>query len=215
MNHVPVKLSGKDFEQALMDAAAREERSGNLTMTRYGTKSVTIKDDSDPTGKKTKTIQVPSLPDFEGVLWNGRQFIIEAKSCDGVSFEMRKEKIKPQQVEHMLRRDRFGVPCFLVIHFAERRGQNFFHPAITVALPVTNAVPCWQAYVDSHALAKKLKGKPKAQGSISRDVAQEMGELVPWVIAHGCRRALPNLMAFIGCQTPAKPRADQLQPSLF
>ena len=215
MSNVPVKLCGKDFEQALMDAAAREERSGNLTMTRYGTKSVTIKDDSDPTGKKTKTIQVPSLPDFEGVLWNGRQFIIEAKACEGASFEMRKEKIKPQQVEHMLKRDRFGVPCFLVIHFAERQGRNFFHPAITVALPVTNAVPCWQAYVDAHAVAKKLKGKPKPQGSISRDVAQEMGTLVPWVVPQGCQKALPNLMSFVSGETPAMPRPDELQPSLF
>ncbi|GAA5117082.1 Holliday junction resolvase RecU [Luteolibacter yonseiensis] len=215
MSPVPTTLKGKEFEQLLMDAADRERRAKRMTMGRYGTNGVTIKDDSDPSGKRTKTVLIPSLPDFEGVLYDGRQFIIEAKHCQQTAFDMRKESIKPKQVEHMLERSAFGVPCFLVIHFAERRGQNFFYPAITVAIPVNNSRRAWQDYVDAYAIARRLKQKVKPQGSITRDIAQEWGQLVPWRIPKGCRKALPDLMSFLVPDSTETPAPDSEQPTLF
>ena len=215
MSTVPTTLKGKEFEQLLMDAADRARRAGLMTMGRYGTNGVTIKDDSDPSGKRTKTVLVPSLPDFEGVLSDSRQFILEVKACADTSFEMRKDKIKPKQVEHMLERSAFGVPCFLVIHFAERRGQNFFHPAITVAIPVNTQRRAWQDYIDAHAIARKLKQKVKPQGSITRNIAQEWGQLVPWRIPKGCRKALPDLLSFLDPASVVPEQADVDQPTLF
>lgn len=215
MSHVPTTLKGKEFEDLLMEAADRDRRDGWLTMGRYGTTGVTVKDKSDPTGQRTKTLLVPSLPDFEGVLYSGRQFVLEAKCCDQTSFPMTKDRIKPKQVEHMLERSDFGVPCFLVIHFSQRTGQNFFYPAITVAIPVNHERRAWQDYVDAHAVAKKFKQKVAPQGSITRDIAQEWGRLVPWRVAKRCRKALPDLLSFIEPALSQPRRAPAAQQTLF
>lgn len=197
MSHVPVTIGAKEFEQILLDSAAREEKAGYLTMSRYGVQGVTIQDPSDPFKKRTKIVLVPSDPDFDGVVAGGRQFNVEAKVCSQSSFAMQKATIKPKQVEHMLRRSRFGARCFVVIHFNERIGQNFRHPAITVALPVSHKNPIWQRFVDAHAVAKKLKATAASQPGISRDLAQDMGQLVPWRVPPGCRKAMPDLLSFL------------------
>lgn len=196
MSAVPTSLKGPELEKALMDAAAREERNGILTMGRYGVDGVIV---------QGKTMLVPSKPDFEGVLSSGRQFIIEAKCVAGPSFEMRKEKIKPRQISHMLTRSRHNVPCFLVIHFAERRLANANFPAITVAIPVNDSQPRWQAFVDAAAKAKREKTKMETQPGITRDWAQEVGKLVPWATPPRCKNALPDIISFLWPQLRQNP----------
>jgi hypothetical protein len=207
MSNVPAKLKGVEFEDLLMQAANREEKNGALTMSRYG---VTL------SYQNGQTLGVPSKPDFEGVLATGRQFIIEAKVCGDPAFPMVAKQIKPKQVQHMLDRSRFNVPCFLVIHFTARVMKTFTDPAITIAIPVSDADPRWQRFVDAHAEAKrqsKAQGKPVApapQGGISRDDAHRVGILIPWVTPKGCRKALPDLIAFLW------PEARRLElPTLF
>jgi penicillin-binding protein-related factor A (putative recombinase) len=208
---VPTTLKGSEFETLLMDAAKREEAAGTLTMGRYGVDGMVV---AGKNGGASQTLLVPSKPDFEGVLAGGRQFIFEAKVCSGPSFPMQKDKIKPRQVEHMLRRSAFGVPCYLMIHFTERRGQNFFHPAITVAVPVSDASPIWRNFIEAHAEAKRTKEPVASQPALHRDTAQDMGKLVPWRVPKGCRKALPDLLSFLWPEA----RAIQIptaQPSLF
>lgn len=206
MNPVPIRLKGSEFECLLMEAAAREEDAGLLTMGRYGVDGVIV---------QGKTLLVPSKPDFDGVLATGRQFVIEAKCCDGPSFELRKDKIKPKQVAHMLTRSRFNVPCFLVIHFAERILKNSTSPAITVAIPITAENPIWQKFVDAHVKARREKTAVESQGSIGRDAAQDLGQLVPWRVSKGCRKALPDLLSFLWPEMRTPIHCAAPEPTLF
>jgi len=185
---VPATLKAKEFEELIMDAADREQRAGRMTMGRYGTQASVF---------NGKTIMLQSLPDFEGVLATGRQFIIEAKTCSQASFPLTPSSIKPRQVSHMLERARFGVPCFVLIHFNMRVVRPHPQPGVTVALRVDDSNPRWQAFIDEAAAAKREKRNMRDQGSISRDLAQDIGQRVRWHIPKGCRKALPDLMSMI------------------
>lgn len=188
MSHVPEQLKGTEFEALLSDAADRAEKLGILTMDRYG---VTL------SVQNGITLGISSKPDFEGVISSGHQFIFEAKVCSAASFPMAKDKIKPRQVSHMLTRSRFGVPCFLVIHFTARRMVRGYDPAMTVAIPVSEADPRWQRFVDAHDAARRDKCAVESQGSISREEALTIGRIVPWTVPKGCRKPLPDLTSFL------------------
>jgi hypothetical protein len=185
MSHVPTKLTGKEFEQALTDAAAREEKNGLLVMDRYGVEVSVFGD---------KTIATPSKPDFEGTRADGKHFIIEAKVCAASAFDLRTSHIKPRQVRHMLKRSKFNSRCFLFIHFCQRVLKNANQPAFTVAIPVSGEDPRWQRYVEACDAAKRDKKKMEAQGSINRNEAHDIGQLVAWHVPAGCRKATPNLL---------------------
>jgi len=195
MSNVPEQIKGTEFEADLAAAADRAEKLGILTMDRYG---VTL------SVQAGVTLGISSKPDFEGVLHTGRQFIFEAKVCSGSSFPMNKDKIKPRQVSHMLTRSRFNVPCFLVIHFTARYMAKSIHPAFTVAIPVSDADPRWQRFVDAHAVAKRLNAAVAPQGSVSREEALAIGRIVPWTIPKGCRKPLPDILSFL------QPQSDNL-----
>lgn len=185
---VPKKLNGKEFEQALIDAAARCEKQSLIVMDRYGVEV------SNFGGKITP---IPSKPDFEGTRADGRHFIIEAKTCSQSNFAIEKRTIKPRQVKHMLKRSRFGSKCFILIHFNQRILKNAVQPAFTVAIPVNDDDPRWQRYVDAYADAKREKQPIEPQGSICRNEAQDMGRLVMWKIPERCRTATPDLMPIL------------------
>jgi hypothetical protein len=185
----PTTIKGVEFEALCAESAARDEKAGILTMGRYGV-TMSVQDG--------RTMGISSLPDFEGVLAPiGRQFIMENKVCSGPSFPMQKDKIKPRQVSHMLKRSKFGAISFLVIHFNARNLIKSSHAAFTVAIPVTDADPRWQRFVDAYALAQKTKQPVIPQGSISRDEAEFIGLPVRWEIAKGCRKSRPNLLSFL------------------
>lgn len=192
----PLTLKGREFEELLLAAAAR---CPLITMSRYGVQTMV--------GKDGKLLAVPSLPDFEGAIApTGSQFIIEAKVCKFSAFPLRPQEIKPRQVRHMLERSRFGVPCFVLLHWCERRTPKLtvHEPAETIALPVNDRHTCWQAFLDAAAEAKR-EGTPfKSPGSISRDYASRIGQRVEWTCPKGSRKHLPDLAALLG-----------LTPSLF
>lgn len=194
----PHTLKGREFESLLLDAAAREEKAGRLTMGRYGVQVA---------HKGAEMIAMDSLPDFEGVAApSGAQFIIEAKVCAGSSFELRPDKIKPRQVRHMLGRSRFGATCFVLIHFCERisPAKTIHEPAETLGIPVCDRFGFWQAFLDAAADAKRTKVPFVSPGSISRDIASRIGQRVEWTCPKGSRKHLPDLAALLG-----------LSPSLF
>ena len=201
----PSKLEAKQFEELILESAEREEKHGRLSLSRYGVMSSFM-------GGQWRPIE--SLPDFEGDLAGGRHCIIEAKTCSAVSFPLEKKSLKPKQVAHMLKRARIGVPCFILIHFNERpTTAAASYPGMTIAIRVSPENPMWQRFVDAYAEARKTKGTPEAQGSISRNRALELGQIVPWRSPRGCRKALPDLLSFLD---PDCPREEQLEtPSFF
>jgi len=191
----PTKLAGsasgkgRNFEQALMDGAHNLEKKGRLTMGRYPVASIMMKGSKFP-------MQVPSLPDFEGVTQGGKQFIMEAKVCTQPSFRVRKAQIKHKQVRHMLTRSEFGVPCWVVIHFNERVGTAFYDPPFTVAIPVKREVaggwPVWEQF----ATVKK-KDLNKEFTPITRELALKLGTRIHWATPNRCRNAYPDLESLI------------------
>lgn len=184
------KFSGSDFEDILIASGKREEKLGRMSMRRNGVTSSLF---------DGRLIQTPSLADFTGVLAypTGRAFDIEAKVCAHSNFPMNKDKIKPKQVASMLRRARFGCLCYLVVHFTPRNLVRTTEPAFTVAIPVLPENPMWQEFVDAYAEAKRLKVDVTPRGSISRDQAVEMGTILPWTVAKGSRKPLPDLMTIL------------------
>ena len=201
----PEKLKGLEFEHLLSAAADREEKEGLLTMDHYG---VTL------SVQNGVSMGIQSKPDFEGVLFSGRQFIFEAKVCSGASFPMSKDKIKPRQVSHLLTRSKFNVPCFLVIHWNARILKRSKVEAITVAIPVTPDDPRWQRFIDAYAKAKREKSAVEPQGSISLEESLSIGNVVPWQVPKGCRKATPDLLSFLWPEA-SDLRPKSLQASLF
>lgn len=185
---VPNQLKGKDFEQLLMDAAKRHEREGGITMGRYGVQGLRLKDG---------VVLIPSLPDFEGVLADGRQFIIEAKAVQGASLSLQGDHFRVRQYAHLVKRAEFNVRTFLLIHFAARTLTNSIQHAMTVAVPVRRDMPFWQEY------------EAKDSCTLHRDTAQEIGQLVPWTAPKGCKKPLPDLISFLW------PEAKAIRLSLF
>lgn len=201
----PEKLKGVEFEELLKSAADREEKAGSLTMDHYG---VTL------SVQNGVTMGIQSKPDFEGVIATGRQFVFEVKVCSGASFPMVKDKIKPRQVSHMLTRSRFNVPCFLVIHWNARQLVRSNVDAVTVAIPVSDADPRWQRYVDAYREAVRTKKPMEPQGSISLEESLAIGTVIPWEIPKGCRKATPDILSFLWPEA-VKERSSLVQPNLF
>lgn len=163
----PKKLEGKEFEKLLMEAAARGK--DRLTMGRYGTEVRWIRGEQTP---------VDSLPDFEGVFDDGRQFIVETKACSQASFGFN-EKFLDRQLPHLLKRAPYGVTCLLVIHFNRRELSKSVVEAVTLALPVTPLNQFWQDV---------KSGKIK---SVTPAAALEHGRAIRWTVPKGCLKALP------------------------
>lgn len=174
------------FEELLMKEADRLENLGVLTMGRYPVASVVLKGSKFP-------MQVPSLPDFEGVNTAGRQFIIEAKVCSDSAFKIAKNMLKPKQVRHLLTRARFNVLGFLLIHFNEREGKTFYDPPFTVGIRILpeseGGLPVWEKF------AADKKGT--YAGSIDRAEARELGTIVEWYTPKRCRSPRPHLQKLL------------------
>ncbi len=183
----PEQLKGNGpggFEELLMTEAVRLERSGYLTMGRYPVASVMMEGSPFP-------VQKPSLPDFEGVFSDGRQFIIEAKVCSSPSFKIDKAHLKPKQISHMLTRHQFGVPGILLVHFNARVGKTFYDPAVTFGIHVrpqdAGGPPLWESFV---------KGKGAAAGSLDRATVAALGVEMTWHTPKQCRSPRPDIAKF-------------------
>jgi hypothetical protein len=184
----PIKLTGKEFEEFILDAADRAEKAGIFCMDRYGVEVSNF-------GGEIRA--VPSKPDFEGTRADGRHYIIEAKVDSKATFEMEPKKIKPRQIKHLLKRSRFGSKCFLLLHWNERILKKSHDQAFTVAIPVNDDEPRWQKFLDAYAESKRTKQPMAIQDRISRPESEVMGRVIDWIIPEGCRKATPNLIPII------------------
>lgn len=173
--------NGKDFEELLMSYAKILARQGILTMGRYGTMVTLVEKEWRP---------VPSYPDFEGVLADGRQFLIEAKVCSSMSLRMQNVFIKHKQVRHMLNRSKFNVPAFVAVHFNARRGVTFYEPSHTYAVPVkypdAGGWPVWQQFAE-------CKDKNKEFPALTREIAAEIGVSIRWFVPPRAKTLFPDI----------------------
>jgi len=152
-------MKGKELERRCVLQADRYRRDRDLTMARYGVHGVLVDGQWRP---------IDSLPDFEGVLPGGRQFIFEAKVCNQASFPLDDDKFKARQYKHLMERSEFGVITFLLIYFPERRLKTKVDAPLLVAFPVNRSMEFWSRFET---------GEIKR---ISRDDAIEYGVELQW-----------------------------------
>ncbi len=211
---IPLKLDGKEFEERFIDAC---KKLPGVCVKRYGTKASVMKDEELSRIAKrpiTKTVAVASAPDFDvAIAPLGQQRVLELKVCGATAFPMRKTEIKPSQIEFMLDKAAVGVPCFLLIHFTERKspasGQTL-HAAFTVALLVSDVHPRWRQFVNSYAVARKLKANPQPQPSITREDALREGRRIDWIIPERCTKPVPDLAPLLGISRTPPPQGELL-----
>lgn len=161
--------AGKDLEEACI--AAIQHSEDTATMGRYGVSSVMVGGRFTP---------IKSLPDFEGVMMGGRQFIFDAKVCGKASFPI-DDKVMARQVPHMLRRARYGAISFLLVHFNPRELSRKTVPSLTVAVAVHPELQLWRD-VDGGFVK-----------SISRDHCLDYGVTLDWDKPGRAKRQLPKL----------------------
>jgi penicillin-binding protein-related factor A (putative recombinase) len=169
-------VKGKEFEQACIYTMEGQERLGEATMSRYGVQASFVDGEWRP---------IHSLPDFEGILRGGRQFVFECKVCSQASFPLDDDKFKRRQLRHMLVRSQFGAITFLLIHFTERELSKRTEPARTVAFPVFGSHRFWQAFD---------RGEEKR---INRAACDEYAINVTWEPAPRGRTDRPNILEAI------------------
>lgn len=169
-------MNGKELEKVCIYRMEQEEKAGVATMSRYGVQASMFEDEWHP---------IQSLPDFEGILAGGRQFVMECKVCSQASFPLDDDKFKARQLRHLNKRARFGAISFLLLHFRERQLKTKAEDAITVAFPVHPEHEFWRAFD---------RGEVKR---ITRQDVEQYGEPVSWNVVQGCRKESPDLVCAI------------------
>lgn len=121
---------------------------------RYGVQVVPIKnkahDPDDPDSSAVTFQPIKSLPDFEGVLGSGRQFMFDCKVVSGASLPLSKYDMtrgeRRRQLNHMLKRSRFNALCGFLIHFNARKTQRIDELAVTYLFPVIHDHTFWTRF---------------------------------------------------------------------
>lgn len=133
--------ASKAFEAICLEALTA---TGHATASRYGVQGSFVDGEWRP---------ISSLPDFEGVLLGGRQFIVDCKVISGASFDLRNYRhhrksrsSQRRQLEHMLRRDSFGAICGFVVHCNSRRLKTKSDPSGTFFVPISSQLPLWEEF---------------------------------------------------------------------
>ncbi len=167
MTSMEIPIKGKEFEALILFRARVLEQEKKLTMGRYGVQAVMM---NNPATHQPEWQVIPSLPDFEGIIYGeGRQIIIEAKVCSQASYPIHQAgKKHPKQFDHMLRRAEFGALCFLLLHFNPRTLKTKSDPAVTYAIRVHPDMHFWREYEAAERI------------SLDRNDAALNGDVVPW-----------------------------------
>jgi len=178
-----MRLKAKEFEEHCLERMRFEEGRGRGTMSRYGVMAWIEVQSTGVTWNPQK-----SLPDFEGVLPPlGRQFICDCKVCSKSHVKLADDHVSELQVRHMLRRSRFGVVCFLLIHWNERVLVTKSDPAETFAFPVYDQHPFWLAFLAD-----------EGKRTINREDCRRYGVPVDWNLAtERSRIPRPDILAAV------------------
>lgn len=178
-------MKGKRLEELCLRRMDKEEEAGRATMNRYGV-HVSIRFDPATQARIVQVISSP--PDFEGALHNGRQFIFDAKVCSASSYSIDSAGGKrARQIPFLIKRSRFNVITFLLLHFNERSLATKHDREVTWAFPVHHNHPFWKRY---------LAGEVK---SISRTTCEDYAAEVLWSPLPKGKIVLPELLPAINC----------------
>lgn len=166
-------IDGKELEAAVVARLAVYKARGAADIGRYGVQATVERDPTSPTGVRYQLHR--SLPDFEGVLPDGRQLMWDCKVCSQASFSLSayvwggtKSKAKSRQLRHMLDRSMYRVPCYFCIHWNARSGKTFSTDPETWLFPVCIRMPFWEAFLRSE------------EKSIQRQHCIDFGTRVYW-----------------------------------
>lgn len=174
-------MNGKEFEQHCLYRLDWEQAQGRCCAGRYGVQGTLI---------DGKWAPVSSLPDIEGVLPSGRQFIFDAKVCSQASFDMAKfrpgtRESKARQLDHLMRRSKFGAITFFLIHFPERQLVKRHDPAATWAFPVMQQHQFWDRFYANETT------------TITRADCNEHAAAVEWNAPGSCRTERPDILSAV------------------
>ncbi len=166
---------GREFEDLCLKRAAAEERLGRATMKRYG-----VQANYEPKTKQFRPLS--SFPDFDGNLTHGKQFVFDAKVVAGPSMPMSDSNAPTRQRDHLLRKWRWGVPSFYLVHLLPRQLKKSQEAEMTIALPTDPEMDEWKAVV---AGTKK---------SFDREELCRLGFIITWSTPPRARKKLPNFL---------------------
>lgn len=174
-------MTGKEFETIVKERSVEYKSASIAHISACGVQAARAKDE---------WMILQSLPDFEGVTSQGRQFIFDCKVSSQASFDLSKYRgethgSKARQLKHMLERSKYGVPCFFFIHWNSREGKTFKEVAETFVFPVCYKVEFWQSF---------FAGETK---SINRKDCEEFGERCAWSIYGQGRKPRPDVLPIV------------------
>jgi penicillin-binding protein-related factor A (putative recombinase) len=205
-------MKGKEFEQLCIDRMKSEEKRGRATMGRYGVQGTFIADkafDIEPhvdrllkAGNKSEVRiatqalvkaatdaaggwqKMESLPDFEGIVaMRGQQFTFDAKVCGDATYGISKTtQAKSRQLDHLLRRSKFGGIGFLLIHFTPRELKGKTTEPETWAFPVHPDHPFWVGF----AAGENTR--------ITREQCAQYAVSVEWNMSKGSKTLRPDIL---------------------
>lgn len=175
------QLKGKDLERLVVELSSEYKRRKLAHITRCGVQAVRMKED-------WQVIQ--SLPDFEGLLRDGRQLIFDCKVCSQASFDLTKYRsetkgARARQLRHLLERSEFGAICFFLLHWNARSGKTFSEVPVTYIFPVTEGSDFWESF---------RSGEVR---SINRKDCASLGHKVRWQSSERGRKERPDFVATI------------------
>ncbi len=177
-------LGAKEWESLTIQSILLEEKHQTMTGVRYGVDCRPMPSRKHP--GEIEWTPVSSLPDFEGVLMDGPQFVIENKKvASRKSFPLNDDKFKKRQLSHLLRRDKFGAVCMLLLHFNPRELKKGPTDSETFAIPVSESHEFWQRHAS---------GDVK---SLSPEDAATIGFRVPWGAKYRSRTVRPLILETI------------------
>lgn len=166
-------MNWKEFEEVILQRIKTLEEMDSLTGGRYGVQGAFHNGEWRP---------IRSLPDFEGVLSGGRQWILEAKVCNAASFSLSDDKFKERQLRHLLKRSDFGALCGLLIHMPARELSKSVVLETTFAMPVYRNHPIWIQFD-----AGEIK-------SLSRTNLEHYAGVVKWDTLGDERKPRPDIL---------------------
>lgn len=129
---------GKDLEDEVLRAIKYDPR---VCGGRYGVMTYLVEGEWKPR---------KSLPDIEGNILTGRQFITEAKTVSDSSLQLANRISKDnawKQLETLLVRADWNAITFYLIHFNQRQLKRRTAPAATYAFPVHPLHPFWRGFL--------------------------------------------------------------------
>lgn len=189
-------MKGKEWEEILLKRAKADQKEGRYTMGRYG-----VKASYNPRTRTWRPIK--SLPDFEGVIPGGHQFILEAKVVSGPSFPINEEKTTVTQRIHLFSRYKWGaLAAFFIYCPARELKRDPDQEEMTICLPCDPTLQCW----------RDLREKDD-KASLSRDELRRDGFLIPWTTPSALARTkLPSIPAALRMMLDHR-GSDAPQPS--